>query len=375
MSDTVDMTSCNRPTEGHPGDPALAMLREWLVTGTPPHPGTPATATRLVEAAAEQRVAGLLHSVLPARAPGWPGRARARLRDLHHAAFARGAHQLAHAQQLLSLLKQAGVRALPMKGAAVAERLYGWAAGRPMGDVDLLALDEWPEAVRALERAGLRLRTRADHAWAFLDPATGGEVELHHSITSCHGLFPIDRNGLWERRRAGDSHVVEVPSPEDLLLQLCLHASFQSGLVLSLVQYLDIRRIFERANPDTDLLWAIAARAQAIAPLAAGLEAARAVVAAPVPEELRVRLASALPVRLRRWLAGLSATPLALVEPSRRSIARTRWSLMSGRRRQLLVGTVVPREPGSRLWSWRDLPSAGIRATTLALRWAPSLYR
>jgi len=83
MSDTVDMTSCNRPTEGHPGDPALAMLREWLVTGTPPHPGTPATATRLVEAAAEQRVAGLLHSVLPARAPGWAAQLSMMRRILH----------------------------------------------------------------------------------------------------------------------------------------------------------------------------------------------------------------------------------------------------------------------------------------------------
>src|SRR5207342_3313102 len=98
--------------------------------------------------------------------------------------------------------------------------------------------------------AGFAEVARGDHAWAFRDPSGHGIVELHRSVTSAPGLFPLDAFGLWQRRRAGRGQLRAWPSAEDLLLQLALHAAFQHGLVLSLVQWLDFRLLLEREPLD-----------------------------------------------------------------------------------------------------------------------------
>src|SRR4029079_19671773 len=128
------------------------------------------------------------------------------------------------------------------KGAALAESLYASPAERPMADVDVLALDDWPSSVRALEDAGFACAERADHAWSFVDPMTRGLVELHRTVTSCGGVFPLDAGALWSRARPACGQVRRRPSSEDLLVQIAQHALFQHGGVLWLVQWLDLRR-------------------------------------------------------------------------------------------------------------------------------------
>src|SRR4029450_5847578 len=96
---------------------------------------------------------------------------------------------------------------------------------------------------------GFSVLARADHAWAFLDPLSGSVLELHHSVTSCPGLFPLDGPGLVARSREGSGQVRRLPAPEDLLVHLAMHASFQHGLVLSLVQWLHFRRLPGRGGP------------------------------------------------------------------------------------------------------------------------------
>jgi hypothetical protein len=206
-----------------------------------------------------------------------------------------------------------------------------------MSDVDVLALERWPEAVAALREAGFAEVARGDHAWAFRDPGRAGIVELHRSIVSAPGLFPLDPEGLWARSRPGRGQLSRLPSAEDLLLQLALHAAFQHGLVLSLVQWLDFRRVLEREPLDASRLLALAAAARAEAPLGAALLAAEAVVKAPVPSLLRPRL----PQGLRRWLEPRLAEPLAFVAPSAPDLARLRWELLAGRRAELLWRTLV----------------------------------
>src|SRR4030042_1707373 len=111
-----------------------------------------------------------------------------------------------------------------------------------MSDVDVLALERWPEAGGALREAGFAEVARGDHAWAFRDPGGHGIVELHRSVVSAPGLFPVDAEGLWARSRPGRGQLPRLPSPEDLLLPLALHAAFQHGFSLALVQWLDFRR-------------------------------------------------------------------------------------------------------------------------------------
>lgn len=315
-------------------------LSRWLSTGQPPLPQGDAEALGLAAAACEQGLAALLDSTLVSAGLPWPETARERLRAAHRAALARGVRQLELAARVLDILAQRRLRALPLKGAAVAERLYHSVAERPMADVDLLALDDWAGAVRALEGEGFRLLERADHAWSFRDPVSEGILELHRSVTSCPGLFPIDAEALWGRSQARSGQVPRLPSDADLLVQLSLHAAFQHGLVLSLVQHLDLRRLLERSALDPGEVRASAEACRALPALAAALEVAGRTVGAKVAEALRRALAPHLPLALRELIR--SNDPLAFVTPSRPALARVRWELAAGRRFELLRRTLAP---------------------------------
>jgi hypothetical protein len=314
-----------------------ALLRELAATGVLPALPEGVSAVELAEAARDQGVAGLLLGVIERDRPAWAAPIAEPLAARRRADLVRTLGQVGLAARVLGLLEERGVRGLPLKGAVLAETVYDVESDRPMSDVDLLALERWPDAVAALRDAGFAEVARGDHAWAFRDPGSDGIVELHRSVVSAPGLFPLDAEGLWARSRAGRGQLRRLPSAEDLLVQLALHATFQHGLVLSLVQWLDFRRVLEREPLDTGRLLALAASARAEVPLAAALLAAGAVVNAPVPSPLRERL----PAGLRRWLEPRLAEPLALVGPSAPDLARARWELLAGRRAELLWRTLV----------------------------------
>jgi len=353
-----------------PGErPALrALLGQWLVTGElPPAPDEP-LASLLVEVAREQGLAGLLHQAIGEQRARWPGAARMALRRAEQEDFAFGVRQLDTASRIQGLLGARGVRCLPLKGAALAERLYDSVAHRAMWDVDLLVLDEWPRAVTLLEEAGFAEQGQADHARAFLDPASGTLVELHRGVTSCARLFPLDLDATWSRSRTWAGLMKQVPLSEDLLVHLSLHAAFQHGLALRLVQYLDFRRLLEREPPDPVLLAQVATSARAQGAVALALEAARALVGAPLAPGLEELVTAWLPSGLRRYVAlKLRADPAALLAPAEPRLAWVRWQLAGGRRIALVRETLSP--------SLSSLPGptglgAAVRGLRLARRWA-----
>lgn len=339
------------------------VLRQWLVTGELPRPRDSGEAANWVTTAAAEGVAGLLYADLDTHGRGWPDEAGDRLRQMYHASFQTGIQRLDLAARVLARLSAAGLRALPLKGAAVAELLYASVAERPMMDVDLLVLDDWPASIQVLRDAGFLEIERADHAWGFGDPERSQLVEVHHSLTSSAGFYPVDRDGLWARSRRAQGQVRRVPSSEDLLVQLALHATFHHGLGISLVQHLDLRRLLERPF-DEDLLWDIARGARAEAALAVALLACSEVVGAPLGPTLRERLPAVLPRRLRDSIVAMARTggSVALV-------ARMRWELAAGRRTEMLWRTVAPEIPGVHRSLFRRLPSAAGRALALAWRW------
>src|SRR5258708_10420659 len=343
---------------------ARAQLREWLRAGVPPSFSDAAAAQALAEEARRQGLSALLHHAARSSSPPWPAPALDLLASSHREAFVRGVRQLEMAARVARLLAGHGLRSLPLKGAAVAEWLYESVADRPMADVDLRALEGGPGALRLLAGEGFQEIARSDHAVALLDPVWGGVLELHHSLTSCPGLFPFDADGLWSRSRPVTGQITRIPATEDVLLHLCLHASFQHGLVLSLVQWLDFRRLLERAPIDSGRLLELAARSCAGAALFSALVAAEAVLGVPVPEGVRDGVA---PFRAlgKKGLGPRLRTPLALISPAEPPLARVRWQLLAGRRRELLRLTFrdgVP-GPGSLRGSLR-------RAVLLLGRWA-----
>jgi hypothetical protein len=298
-----------------------SALAEFLRTGVPPAPSGPAEREALLTAAREQGVVGVLHEAV-ARAPLPDPHLLDALRPIHEAWLARGLQQLALLERTRAILREAGVASLPLKGGAVAERLYDTVGERPMSDVDLLARGSWADAVAALRAAGYQEDDRADHAWSYTVPGALGRVELHRHLTSCGDLFP------------SDAVPVDGPaSAEQLLVQLSLHAAFQHGLSLSLVQYLDFRRLLEREPIDGAVLLREAARLRAAAAVGVSLLAAETVAFATVPAELRRLFVDPLPRALRRAAATAPAVP------SRVRLAWVRWQVARGQRLRLLAST------------------------------------
>jgi hypothetical protein len=357
---------------------ARGLLQSLAATGALPALLEGIPAPDLAQAARAQGLGGLLLAAIERDRPAWADPLAESLARGRRADLARTLGQIGLAARALGLLEARGIRGLPLKGAALAETVYAIESDRPMSDVDVLALERWPEGLEALRAAGFVEVARGDHAWALRDPAGSGIVELHRSVVSAPGLFPLDPEGLWTRSRAGRGQLPRLPSAEDLLLQLALHAAFQHGLVLSLVQWLDFRLVLEREAIEPARLLALAAAARAEVPLAAALLVAEAVVAAPVPAALRLPMPSGLRLFLRDRLA----SPLDFVSPCEPELARVRWELLAGRRAELLWRTLVlPETPegderlfarvafavGRALRLARRPPREGKAATTEAL--------
>src|SRR5215831_5067379 len=325
-----------------------ALLGGWLATGDLPPAPDETLASLLVEVACEQGLAGLLHQCIDEQRGRWPDAARMALRWADQEAFVFGVRQLDAASRIQDLLGVQEVRCLPLKGAALAERLYDSVAHRPMADVDLLVLDKWSRAITLLEKAGFAELEQADHARAFLDPASGVLVELHREVTSCAQLFPLDLEATWKRCKAGRDLVKSVPSSEDLLVHLSLHATFQHGLALRLVQWLDFRRLLEREPPEPALVADIATGARAQYAVALALETARMLVAAPLSPALEGLVTAWLPNHLRRYLAAkLQADPSAFLTPAQPRLGWIRWQVARGQRVALIRETLSPSRSAS----------------------------
>ena len=351
----------------------LGLVRDVVIAGPPPRIPEDLVAADLVRIAREQGVLCLLLAAFETERPAWSAPFIEPLGAERRATLVRTLGQIALCARAQGLLETRGIRSLPLKGAVLAETVYDTESDRPMSDVDVLALERWPEAIAALAAAGFVEVARGDHAWALRDPGSGGIVELHRSVVSAPGLFPVDAEGLWARSRPGRGQLARRPSTEDLLVQLSLHAAFQHGLVLSLVQWLDFRRVLEREPLDPGRLKILAAHARAEAPVAAALAVAEAVVAAPVPDSLRPWLAAFLPRGMRRWLGPRLATPLAFLAPQPPSLARVRWELLAGRRAELVWRTLVlPETPEGDSRLVARLAAAVRRAVRLVRRQPPA---
>ncbi len=160
-----------------------------------------------------------------------------RLREIYLHNAAKNMQLYTELSKLLRILKDDGIPVIVLKGAYLAEVVYDNIALRPMCDIDLLVkkVDLSRVEKRLLEMGYSPLR----RIWIeeecalrkHLPPFTkAGAVpfEIHWTLVGPTNPFNIDVSGLWKRARTASiaSVNVLVLSPEDLLLLLCLHASF-----------------------------------------------------------------------------------------------------------------------------------------------------
>jgi hypothetical protein len=151
---------------------------------------------------------------------------------------------------------------IPLKGAYLAEHVYGNIAVRPMRDVDLLVRQEDLWGVEELMKEMSYIRTipgkdeYVGRHVGYGHNQLGLKVDIHFDLIE-DSLGPrMDIRSLWNRTKPGTvaGGGVAVMSPEDLLLHLCIHASdhvFEMGLRL----VCDITEVLRHYQMEINWLW------------------------------------------------------------------------------------------------------------------------
>jgi hypothetical protein len=153
---------------------------------------------------------------------------------------------------VLRALGESNVRAVPLKGPFLAERLYGSAAVRVSRDLDLLVRKaDLSSAEAALVAAGFAPGVPDDYHRPWRRQTT--TVELHHDVENPLAFNFYVAGAL---QRAQPTAFQQEPcwrlAPEDELLFLCLHAVRHRFERLSLI--LDVQLAFQKL-PTTVAEW------------------------------------------------------------------------------------------------------------------------
>jgi hypothetical protein len=330
--------------------------------------------SRLVSLAERHGLAPALYRRLnAAAAPAVPAPLFARLWCRYEATARRNRAMTRELLELLRLFEANDIPALPFKGPALAELLYGDVTLREFGDLDILVrASEMDRARELLEAGGYEpaypLRPRRErrpiddpmhHALVHRHREKGITVELHWN-TDCR-LFALPGIGeaWWARRPRAEISGVSVSSlaPEELVYVLCMHgtrhrwASF--GWLCDLAALIrrhpgwDGRRVLDLAEGQGTLR-----------PLLLGLDLARALLDEPLPRPLGRRVdedpaVSAMGVGILRRL-GMTARPWP--SAAGRLGSELTWCRFWPRWTGYLLRRALL--PNMADWSARDLPPA-----------------
>lgn len=212
----------------HPTPEATARLAELLGGAR-----GPLKWSALLSYAERQAVLGLLCYTMRGMAASHPGLVSEPVIGYLNARFLLGA---AHNMQLtgelvalLDLFRERDIPAIPYKGPVVAQAAYGSLALRPFYDLDILVHTHDLKRVhrllvaRGYEKEFHATHDEAEYAYKYVsDVAT---VEVHWDVLPRHYASPLNIEEMWGRLRPLHfmGRDVLAPSPEDLMVLLCLH--------------------------------------------------------------------------------------------------------------------------------------------------------
>ncbi len=163
--------------------------------------------------------------------------------------------------KVLKILRSNSIPVIALKGAHLAELVYGNRALRFLGDLDLLVKKDDVMRVDALllemgctPTVHKRIVGNDNNQFAYLMPKRDVSLEIHWSILSSPFPFSIDIDGQWKRSRPALIAGVDaaVLCPEDLLLHLCLHASCTHGFDPGLKLFYDVSEILQQDGEGMD---------------------------------------------------------------------------------------------------------------------------
>lgn len=227
-----------------PAEPLLGLLR-FLVTGaTEPEPDlTPRLSEAITGllASPEWRVLAPLVAARVHETGAFRQIAADPAASLRRETFAAVGLAMARQQILVALGERAvgaGMAVMLLKGAALTGWIYPWSAPRLGVDLDLLIHPADGKRVGSL-LAGLAVEqdkfpgrprlARLAYERSFLVQApVQVELDVHHGL-AYDALYRIDYDGLWRRSAPHPDFGqvgLRVPSPEDTLLHLAIHALY-----------------------------------------------------------------------------------------------------------------------------------------------------
>jgi hypothetical protein len=214
----------------------------------------------------------------------------------------------------LNLLKDDGISIIVLKGAYLAEVVYGSIALRSMGDVDILVKKEdlhktvtdlfqtgfhpLNEEINAYLKRTAKMQFQvlpeSKHFFDLVHPEWKVKLDVHVSLTPEDSLFSVDTERLWNRALKSNVNGTEVLmlSPVDSLLYQTMHASFHHHYMFGLRPLVDISETIRRYRDQ--ISWedlksrAYTWKAQKCAWLT--LQFVRELLGAPVPEDVLTAL-------------------------------------------------------------------------------------
>jgi len=167
------------------------------------------------------------------------------------------------AEIVLTALRNAGIPAAGLKGVYLLENVYPDIGSRSMNDIDLLVKkQDLPKSLAVLQELGYQVETYFDLADENIDtkhvpPMTKpghAIVELHWTLLEEDEPFTIDAEALWQRALPAKIANVDAMTlgPEDLILHLCLHLTYQHYLTLGLRGLMDIAQVIHKFEKKID---------------------------------------------------------------------------------------------------------------------------
>ena len=168
------------------------------------------------------------------------------LNTLRNKIIYRELHKFSHA------LQTQNIPFIVLKGAFLADTVYGSIGERVIGDLDLLAPhDALPQVITISERFGYKktqpvvldvVLAQRHHIPAVINPMTQLAIEWHWHIVPPTAYYAIPVDELWQR--AVSVTVANIPvhtlSPEDLLLHLADHISYHHEFTFGIRSLCDL---------------------------------------------------------------------------------------------------------------------------------------
>jgi hypothetical protein len=194
----------------------------------------------LLATAHMQRVSALLYHRLVSR--GWaaavPPAALAAAQRACRETAAANLRLYGELAAVAAALRARDIPVIVLKGPHVASAVWGDPALRQMGDLDLLVhAHDLERAAEVVAAQGYALHgpyrmaaiLKTSHQLPSLVKPSGATIELHWNIVPPGLACQLDPDELWKRATPAGIAGIDVRglAPEDLLLHLCLHTSYQ----------------------------------------------------------------------------------------------------------------------------------------------------